>query len=176
MALCTLCNKPFDQLNGNQKYCLHCASARVSTREALRGKKNRKLKKIEEELGKPVPTSPVEGWQDLIMEDLANTFNELTEEELCLHYGLNVRQYYEWKISIPDFMAQVNERSQKYKDAEGLYYRKLLVKRARISDNALAIGLNVTKQYARKGEEDPLEGLSERDKLVRIKQLMKKVE
>jgi hypothetical protein len=115
-------------------------------------------------------------WKKGILEDLADPFNDLDEIALCVKYNISKAEYYTWKESTPDFNQKVEELSQKYKDQESIFFRKMLIKRAKTSDRAIQIGLEMTRQYSTKKDQDPFAGMTDDDKVRRIKSLLKRAE
>lgn len=115
-------------------------------------------------------------WKKAILEDLADPFNDLDEIGLCAKYGISKAEYYKWKETIPDFNQRVDDLSQKYRDQESIFFRKMLIKRAKTSDKAIQIGLEMTRQYSTKKDQDPFAGMTDDDKIRRIKALLKKAQ
>ena len=181
---CLRCNSKFDAFPSNQKYCWPCADIRQKERSSLQSKAKTRVKRIERKLAKDFvtkklysvePAQSVKGWQELILEDLANPFDALTEQELCRKYKVPTEEFYAFKLSLGDFTGELNKRSEKYANQESIYYRKMLIKHASRNPNAVLVGLQITKQYVKgMNADDPLMGLSEADKKKELEQLLAK--
>lgn len=175
---CLLCGRKFDAFTEREKYCMECAGNRANKRSKLKNTRAKTTRQLEKQLGTTLPCEPVEGWQELLLEDLANPFIDLTEIELCQKYGINVTDFYTYKVKmgLDVFAKELSLRSDKYRDQEGIYYRKMLVKQARTQPNATLLGLQMTGQYNRKlMDSDPLAGLSEDAKNVELEALLGKL-
>jgi hypothetical protein len=175
---CEKCHKVFDAFTANARFCMECGIKRQERRSKLQYEKKLIENKLEKVLGTPLPCHKVEGWEELMLEDLANPFVDSTEMELCRKYGVKITDFYEFKVKMGlDVFAQtLASRSEKYRDQEGIYFRKMLVKQAKTQPNATLIGLQMTGQYNKKTlENDPLSGLSEEAKDKELQALLSKL-